>query len=74
MAIKIIKASDDEFLNLTCPFCKVELTEVKCKPIVMNHRKSGNLIADFWESPNDNGVAFFCSKCNSLLGITNRPN
>ncbi len=71
MNLKFVKASDSEFTNPICPFCKKELNEVKTKVLKNNKGLLGNL----WEGDisGEFGMAFFCPSCKSLLGISNRP-
>jgi hypothetical protein len=63
MNIKFVKASDDEFTNFVCPFCKKQLTEIKTKSINFDR---GNFLTNFWEGGKDYGIGFFCPECKSL--------
>ena len=66
MNFKFVKASDDEFLNPVCPFCKTEINEIKTKYLKTKGNVFNKLLG------NVVGTAFFCPSCKSLLAITNR--
>jgi hypothetical protein len=67
MTFKFVKASDDDFVNPVCPFCKKELKEIKVKYL----KNKGNAFSKLLGN-DDVGMAYFCPSCKSLLGITNR--
>jgi phage FluMu protein Com len=66
MTFKFVKASDDDFVNPICPFCRNELNEIKVKYL----KNPGNVFSKLLG--NEVGMAYFCPSCKSLLGITNR--